>query len=224
MARRRLACFDCHLVMTQMSRSAQLAPPYVAPWNNRRTWGLAMGGRHPRGNFHRRDFSPPPVLAAIGANGAAMSLLDFARGPGLHWALVIMVAGFFWRGADFALRRGEPQPALGAQGTSRSDSAMANRQLRDARRIADRDVRFRAAHPVHRRRSLGIQWPSLPTAIVLAAAVISIAAMVAGLVHRITTSEPSIFSAFDDYFTWSAVFVAMLTGLAVLIRTLAARR
>jgi nitrate reductase gamma subunit len=28
-----------------------------------------------------------------------------------------------------------------------------------------------------------------------------------------TTAEPSIFSVFDDYFTWSAVFVAMLTGL-----------
>jgi len=40
---RPLACFDCHLVMTQMSRSAQLAPPYVAPWNNRRTWSLAIG-------------------------------------------------------------------------------------------------------------------------------------------------------------------------------------
>jgi formate-dependent nitrite reductase cytochrome c552 subunit len=41
---RRLACFDCHLVMTQMSRTAQLTPPYVAPWNTRRTWGLAIGG------------------------------------------------------------------------------------------------------------------------------------------------------------------------------------
>ena len=40
---RRLACFDCHLVMTRMSRSAQLAPPYVAPWNNRHTWSTAIG-------------------------------------------------------------------------------------------------------------------------------------------------------------------------------------
>ena len=47
----------------------------------------------------------------------------------------------------------------------------------------------------------------------LAAAVISLAAMLAVLVHRLMTPEPSIFSAFDDYFTWSAVFVAMLTGL-----------
>ncbi len=37
----RLACYDCHLVMTRMSRTAQLAPPYVSPWNNRRTWGGA---------------------------------------------------------------------------------------------------------------------------------------------------------------------------------------
>jgi hypothetical protein len=41
---RELACFDCHLVMTQMSRSAQLAPPYFARWSNRRTWGLAISG------------------------------------------------------------------------------------------------------------------------------------------------------------------------------------
>jgi len=41
---RRLACFDCHLVMTRLSRTAQMAPPYVAPWSNRRTWGLAIGG------------------------------------------------------------------------------------------------------------------------------------------------------------------------------------
>ena len=37
----RLACYDCHLVMTRMSRTAQLAPAYVDPWNNRRTWGGA---------------------------------------------------------------------------------------------------------------------------------------------------------------------------------------
>jgi len=41
---RRLACFDCHLVMKQMSRTSQLMPPYVAPWSNRRTWGGAVGG------------------------------------------------------------------------------------------------------------------------------------------------------------------------------------
>jgi hypothetical protein len=39
---RRLACFDCHLVMTRMSRTAQLAPPYCSRWRRPRTWGLAI--------------------------------------------------------------------------------------------------------------------------------------------------------------------------------------
>jgi nitrate reductase gamma subunit len=59
----------------------------------------------------------------------------------------------------------------------------------------------------------GFEWPSLPIVIVLAAAAISIAAMIAVLVHRMTDPAPSIFSAFDDFFTWSVVFIAMLTGL-----------
>ena len=57
-----LACFDCHLVMTQMSRTAQLAPPSLAPWNNSRTWSLAIGGGVLAGLFtgavfRRRRFS-----------------------------------------------------------------------------------------------------------------------------------------------------------------------
>jgi hypothetical protein len=39
---RRLACFDCHLVMTRMSRTSQLAPPYFPQWRRRRTWGIAI--------------------------------------------------------------------------------------------------------------------------------------------------------------------------------------
>lgn len=42
MGTRRLACFDCHLVMTKMSRTAQLAPPYFPQWRRRRTWGFAI--------------------------------------------------------------------------------------------------------------------------------------------------------------------------------------
>ncbi len=36
-----LACSDCHIVMTKMSPTAQLRPPYVAPWNHARGWGGA---------------------------------------------------------------------------------------------------------------------------------------------------------------------------------------
>lgn len=141
-----------------------------------------------------------------------MDLLEFARGPGLHWALVIMVAGFFWRGADFALRRGEPNLHWARKGLHlphlrwQIDSYAMHAGLLIV-------IFGFAPHILFIHALIGIGWPSLPTALVLAAAVISLAAMLAGLIHRMAAAETSIFSAFDDYFTWSAVFVAMMTGV-----------
>jgi nitrate reductase gamma subunit len=141
-----------------------------------------------------------------------MRLLDFARGPGLHWALVIMVTGFFWRAADFAFRRGERNLHWSRKGLHvpkrrwQIDSYTMHAGLLIV-------VFGFAPHVLFVTALTGLQWPSLPTVVVLAAAAISLAAMVAVLIHRATTAEPSIFSVFDDYFTWTAVFVAMLTGL-----------
>jgi nitrate reductase gamma subunit len=141
-----------------------------------------------------------------------MDLLEFARGPGMHWALVIMVAGFFWRGADFALRRGEPNLHWARKGLHvpklrwQIDSYAMHAGLLIV-------IFGFAPHILFICALIGVGWPGLPTALVLGAAVISLTAMIAGLIHRVTTAEPSIFSAFDDYFTWSAVFLAMATGL-----------
>jgi nitrate reductase gamma subunit len=141
-----------------------------------------------------------------------MSLLDFARGPTMHWALVIMVAGFFWRGADFALRRSEPNLHWARKGLHLPDRRWHLDSY--AMHAGLLIVMFGfAPHILFIGALTGIQWPSLPTAIVIAAAVISLMSMVAVLIHRMMMSESSIFSAFDDYFTWSAVFVAMLSGL-----------
>jgi nitrate reductase gamma subunit len=141
-----------------------------------------------------------------------MRLLDFARGPGLHWALVIMVTGFFWRGADFALRRGGRNLHWARKGLH-----VPNRRWQIDSYTMHAGLLIVlfgfAPHILFIAAITGLQWPSLPTVVVLGAGVISLAAMVAGLIHRLTTAEPSVFSVFDDYFTWSAVFVAMLTGL-----------
>lgn len=141
-----------------------------------------------------------------------MTLLDFARGPGLHWALVIMVTGFFWRGADFALRRDEPDLHWVRKGFHVPDRRWQfdSYAMHGGLLIA---IFGFAPHILFIRTLTGLHWPSLPTAIVLGAAVVSLASMVAVLVHRLTGAEPSIFSAFDDFFTWSTVFVAMLSGL-----------
>ena len=141
-----------------------------------------------------------------------MDALDFARGPGLHWALVIMVAGSFWRAADFALRRGERNLHWARKGLHVPNQRwqLDSYAMHGGLLI----VMFGfAPHVLFIGALTGVQWPTLPIAIILVAAIVSLAAMVAVLVHRMMASEPSIFSAFDDYFTWSAVFVAMLTGL-----------
>ena len=141
-----------------------------------------------------------------------MTLLDFARGPAMHWALVIMVAGFFWRGTDFVLRRGERNLHWARKGLHVPDRRWQIDSY--AMHAGLLMVMFGfAPHILFIRALTGLQWPSLPTLVVLTATVVSLASMVAVLVHRITMPDPSIFSAFDDYFTWSAVFVAMVSGL-----------
>ena len=141
-----------------------------------------------------------------------MDLLEFARGPGLHWALLIMVAGFFWRGLHFAIRRGERDLHWARKGLHvphlrwQVDSYAMHAGLLIA-------MFGFAPHILFVRALTGVQWPSLPTAIVLGAALASVVSMVAVLIHRVMMPEPSIFSSFDDYFTWSAVFLAMITGL-----------
>jgi len=141
-----------------------------------------------------------------------MDALDFARGPGLHWALVIMVAGSFWRTADFALRRGERNLHWARKGLHVPDRRwqLDSYAMHGGLLI----VMFGfAPHMLFVGALTGLQWPTLPIAIILGAAIVSLASMVAVLIHRMMSREASIFSAFDDYFTWSAVFVAMITGL-----------
>jgi nitrate reductase gamma subunit len=141
-----------------------------------------------------------------------VSLLNFARGPALHWALVIMVAGSIWRAIHFVFRRSDQDIYWARKGLHvpnqrfQIDSYVMHAGLLVVLFGFTPHILFVGA-------LTGITWPSLPTVVVLAAAVVSIGSMFAVLFHRITASEPSLFSIFDDYFTWTVVFIAMLTGL-----------
>lgn len=141
-----------------------------------------------------------------------MAPLDFARGPALHWALVIMVAGLFWRAADFALRRSETGLYWARKGFH-----VPNRRWQIdsyAMHAGIIVVLFGfAPHILFIRELTGLGWASAPTAVSLFAAAIAVVAMLAVLVHRMIDREPSVFSAFDDYFSWLVVFLAMVTGL-----------
>lgn len=141
-----------------------------------------------------------------------MDLLDFARGPGLRWAMLIMIGGFFWRVADFAIRRSE----RGLYWARKAIHIPSRRWQIDSYTMhaALLVALFGfAPHILFFHSLTGIGWPSLPTAIVLFAAAIAVAAMIAVLVHRVIDPAPSAFSFFDDYFSWTVVFLAAVSGL-----------
>ncbi len=135
-----------------------------------------------------REFSPAWVFAvgALRAKTVATAVLEFARGPALHWAVVIMVAGFFWRGVDFALRRGEPNLHWARKGLH-----IPNRRWQIDSYTMHAGLLIAmfgfAPHILFIYALTGVQWPSLPIAVVLAAAVVSLGSMVAVLIHRVVT-------------------------------------
>ncbi|MGO9603376.1 MAG: nitrate reductase [Candidatus Binataceae bacterium] len=139
-----------------------------------------------------------------------MDALDFARGPGLHCALAILVFGLFWRAVNLLLRRGDLYwvrkafhlPTLRWDFDSYAMHAG----------LAVVILGF-SGHILLIRELIGVEWPPLPIAIVLFAGVVTLIAMVAVLIHRITSPDPSAFSAFDDYFSWMVVFAAVATGM-----------
>lgn len=70
-----------------------------------------------------------------------------------------------------------------------------------------------AQHIALFRSVLGFGWPGLPTAWVTMAAVLSIAAMIALLVQRMTDPVKRLLTNFQDYLTWMLTFLPLLTGL-----------
>lgn len=141
-----------------------------------------------------------------------MSVLDFARGPGIHWALVIMVFGFFWRGANFLIRGGERDLYWARKGFHVPSERWHLDSYAMHAGLIVATLGF-APHILIVRELTGISWPGLPIAIVLFAGVVAIVAMLSVLAHRISAREPSPFSAFDDYFSWIVVFAAVATGM-----------
>ncbi len=141
-----------------------------------------------------------------------MSLFKFARGPALHWAIVTMAAGSIWRAIHFAFRRSDRDVYWARKGLHVPNQRWHIDSYAMHAGLLIVIFGF-SSHILFIGALTGITWPSLPIDIILAAAVVSIASMIAVLIHRLTLSKPSLFSAFDDYFTWTVVFAAMLTGL-----------
>ncbi|MBD3728206.1 MAG: nitrate reductase [Sphingomonadales bacterium] len=162
-----------------------------------------------------------------------MTLLEFARGPAINAALVIFVFGVIWRlfwllflprAADHSVAK------LGAGAAVSSAAGGFVRHMWPPREYAAR-TRFSlivgyvlhfglaiivfgfAQHILFIRDIFGIGWPGLPTGVITVVSVITLAALIAALVRRMTNPVLKMISTFADYWAWFVVTLPVVTGL-----------
>ncbi|MBQ0959625.1 nitrate reductase [Ideonella sp. 4Y11] len=162
-----------------------------------------------------------------------MDLLDFARGPALRFAMAVFVLGVAWRligvlllpriGDRSPAREGAPPAAMAALGT-------VLRRMWPRRDIFPRTVFTTvnsfvfhlglavvvfglAAHIVFLRDLLGLHWPALPSNLVFAVAVVTLASLLGALVFRVSSPVTRLITRRSDYLSWLLTFLPVLTGL-----------
>jgi nitrate reductase gamma subunit len=161
-----------------------------------------------------------------------MTLLDFARGPGLQWSLMIFAFGIVWRIVGAALLRrttdfSKPRVSTETriQGGFRTILTRAVPPEAFLKRIRFPMVTgylwhigffivvlFFIPHILFFKSLLGFGWPGLPNPVILAVAAITLATLVVVLVRRMTNPVLKIISTADDYISWAVTALPLITG------------
>jgi nitrate reductase gamma subunit len=158
-----------------------------------------------------------------------IELLSWARGPGLQIATVIFVAGVVIRIFEILVlgRKANLAEAKGAEMSS-GLRTMFSRTIPDPTTFKRSSVTIvsgyifhiglfvvcflSAPHILFLRDVIGFGWPSLPTPVIDAFAVITIIALLATLVNRLTNKVMRFLTNFEDLLTWFVTFLPVITG------------
>ena len=172
-----------------------------------------------------------------------MNLLDFARGPALQWSVAIFIVGVLWRLLGVLLlrtRKDHSEPRNDAAWKGLRLIALRSWPRKEfLGGTAFGEVMGYAFHIgflltlfffvphvlffADISRGLfgtdlhgltGLSWPTLPNGVVTLLSAISIAALVAVLIHRIVNPVKRLISNFDDYFSWLVTIAPLVTGMA----------
>jgi nitrate reductase gamma subunit len=160
-----------------------------------------------------------------------MTLLDFARGPALEWALVIFIAGILWRllgvlllthPVDFSAPRTSFAKLQGAR-------TVFSRAWPSAEFIVRTRYQTVMAYVFHIGMFVvvvgfvphiefitgltGLSWPGLPNFVATLLGIAAVLALVAMLVRRLTDQRKCCVSTWDDYFSWFVTAAPLVTGL-----------
>jgi len=162
-----------------------------------------------------------------------MELLDFARGPALAFASVVFVLGTLWRLAGVLLlprmrdlsppREGAPAAWLGALRTIVSRMWPRKEFLARTMFGTVNSYVFHiglaivvlglAPHILFIRNFSGLSWQALPSNLVFAVGVITLASLFAALARRLTHPALRLLSHSGDYLSWLLTTLPVLTGL-----------
>ncbi len=162
-----------------------------------------------------------------------MELLDFARGTALRIAMAVFVLGVAWRLAGIFLL-----PRLGDRSAPRdgAPSPLAGAFAAIVRRMWPRQAFIRttmfttinsyvfhvglavvvfglAPHILFIRSLTGLAWPALPSNLVYAVGVVTLASLVGALVRRVAHPVTRLLSRAGDYLSWLLTALPVLTGL-----------
>lgn len=161
-----------------------------------------------------------------------MTLLDFARGPGLEWSLYILVAGsllrlfgIFWMRSKTDLSQPRSDATTGAGMRTIVSRMWTRKEFRPktlfplliayGMHIGLAVVVFLfVPHILFIEGLLGISWPGLPNDIIMLAGTITIASIVALWVRRFNIPMLRIITTWDDHVALLLTLLPILTGMA----------
>lgn len=158
-----------------------------------------------------------------------LQFLTWVRGPGLNIAIGIFILGVLWRLIEiYSLGRKKdlavPRHRSGASGLN----TVFRRSLPPPGMLKRSPVSYMGGYVFHIGLAItvflfaphiklvegliGLSWPALPSPVIDAVTVVTLATMVVMLVDRINKPVKRFLSTFEDYFTWALTFLPLLTG------------
>lgn len=158
-----------------------------------------------------------------------IEFLNWVRGPGFQIAIIIFVAGVVIRFAEILLL-GRKQNLAEAKGSEMKGGlhTIVTRSFPDKNTFQRSmftivagyifhiglfiTIFLFAPHILMFKDIFGFGWPSLPTPVVDAMAVVTIIALFAVLVHRMRSTVLKFISTKEDYIVWLVTILPLITG------------
>lgn len=158
-----------------------------------------------------------------------MEFLTWVRGPGLNIAIVIFILGTLWRLFEiYSLGRKQDLAAPRFRAGASGFHTILRRSIAPPGLLKRSPVSYIGGYIFHVGLAvvvflfaphiklieslLGLSWPGLPSQIIDAVTIVTLAALVIVLVDRLKKPAKRFLSTFEDYFTWTLTFLPLLTG------------